>query len=93
MAANEPVIDELLGRNARERLTAVKRGLRSILDLLSDRRLHDFQLSPPPSSPARRANIPAVVVSRAKAVGGKAAGKNGAARSARGPHARRKRPA
>src|SRR4029079_12900218 len=27
--------DELVGRNARERLMAVKRGLRSILDLLS----------------------------------------------------------
>jgi DNA-binding transcriptional MerR regulator len=30
-----PVIDELIGRNARERLTAVKRGLRSILELLA----------------------------------------------------------
>src|SRR5437773_8077381 len=32
--AGAPAIDELIGRNARERLTAVKRGLRSILDLL-----------------------------------------------------------
>ncbi len=31
VAANAPVIDELIGRNARERLTEVKRGLRSIL--------------------------------------------------------------
>jgi DNA-binding transcriptional MerR regulator len=35
VAANVPVIDELIGRHARERLTEVKRGLRSILDLLS----------------------------------------------------------
>lgn len=37
VAADAPVIDELLGRNARERLTEVKRGLRAILDLLSAR--------------------------------------------------------
>lgn len=30
-----PSIDELLGRNARERVAAVRRGLRGILDLLS----------------------------------------------------------
>ena len=30
-------LDELIGRNARDRLTAVKRGLRGILDLLSSR--------------------------------------------------------
>src|SRR5262245_26934155 len=35
VAADTPVIDELIGQNARERLTAVKRGWRSILDLLS----------------------------------------------------------
>ena len=32
---DEPAIHELLGQNARERLSEVKRGLRSILDLLS----------------------------------------------------------
>ena len=32
VAADVPVIDELIGRHARERLTEVKRGLRSILD-------------------------------------------------------------
>ena len=31
---DEPQIDESLGRNARERIKAVKQGLRSILDLL-----------------------------------------------------------
>jgi DNA-binding transcriptional MerR regulator len=35
VAPDEPALDELIGRNARERLTAVKHGLRSILDLLS----------------------------------------------------------
>jgi DNA-binding transcriptional MerR regulator len=35
VAANAPALDELIGRNARERLTVVKHGLRSILDLLS----------------------------------------------------------
>jgi DNA-binding transcriptional MerR regulator len=34
VAADVPVIDELIGQHARERLTDVKRGLRSILDLL-----------------------------------------------------------
>src|SRR5947209_350009 len=34
VAADAPAIDELIGRNARERLTAVKRGLRSILEIL-----------------------------------------------------------
>jgi len=37
VAADAPVIDELLGRNARERLTTIKRGLRSILELLTER--------------------------------------------------------
>ena len=33
--ADEPAIAELLGRNARERLTHVKRGLQSLLELLA----------------------------------------------------------
>jgi hypothetical protein len=37
VGADTPVIDELIGRNTRERLTEVKRGLRSILDLLAGR--------------------------------------------------------
>jgi DNA-binding transcriptional MerR regulator len=91
VAADEPVIDELLGRNARERLTAVKRGLRSILDLLSERPVHDFQLAPPPSAPPpRRVATATATISRGKALRGKvAAGKNGA-RPARAPHARRR---
>ena len=35
VGADAPAIDELIGQNARERLTTVKRGLRSILDLLA----------------------------------------------------------
>ena len=89
VAPDEPIIDELIGRNARERLTAVKRGLRSILDLLSSNGGHEFELAPPPSVTTRRAS-PATV-NRAKVVRGKAsAGKNGS-RSTRAPHARRKR--
>ena len=92
VAADEPSIDELIGRNARERLTAVKRGLRSILDLLSSNGGHDFELAPPPSITTRR-SAPAAAVNRSKLVRGKApAGKNGN-RSTRAPHARRKRSA
>jgi DNA-binding transcriptional MerR regulator len=41
-------IDELIGRNARERLTEVKRGLRSILELLNGRAAAaEFRLAPP----------------------------------------------
>jgi DNA-binding transcriptional MerR regulator len=56
IAADAPVIDELIGRNARERLTEVKRGLRSILDLLANRiGAAEFRLSPPAvSSPRHR---------------------------------------
>jgi DNA-binding transcriptional MerR regulator len=54
VAADAPMIDELLGRNARERLTAVKRGLRSILDLLSaEGASRDFQLTAA-SQPVKR---------------------------------------
>ena len=37
VAPDAPAIDELIGQNARQRLTAVKRGLQSILDLLGQR--------------------------------------------------------
>jgi len=58
VAADAPVIDELLGRNARERLTVVKRGLRSILDLLAAAPAHataEFRLSAPLSAPVAKA--------------------------------------
>jgi DNA-binding transcriptional MerR regulator len=48
VGADAPAIDELIGRNTRERLTEVKRGLRSILDLLAGSRTSDeFRLAPP----------------------------------------------
>jgi DNA-binding transcriptional MerR regulator len=49
VAADVPVLDELIGQNARERLTEVKRGLRSILELLAGNHgAREFRLSPPP---------------------------------------------
>jgi len=48
VAADQPAIAELVGKNARERLTAVKRGLRSILDLIGQNgETREFRLSPP----------------------------------------------
>lgn len=58
VAADAHVIDELMGRNARERLTAVKKGLRGILDLLAGRpAAREFTLSAA-VAPARRAAPP-----------------------------------
>jgi DNA-binding transcriptional MerR regulator len=71
VAADVPVIDELIGQNARERLTSVKHGLQSILDLLSNAPNGDeFRLAatPPASSRSRT-----VSVGRAKPARGKAA--------------------
>jgi DNA-binding transcriptional MerR regulator len=53
VAANTPDIEELIGQNARERLTAVKRGLQSILDLLTARRggVDEFRLAPQSAVP------------------------------------------
>ena len=52
ITADEPAMDELVGRNARERLTAVKKGLRSILDLIGQHgEMREFRLSPPAASP------------------------------------------
>jgi DNA-binding transcriptional MerR regulator len=73
VAADVPVIDELIGRHARERLTEVKRGLRSILELLSgNARANDFQLTPRSASPAAASRRP-TVAARAKPAHGKAA--------------------
>jgi DNA-binding transcriptional MerR regulator len=89
-AAGElPAMDELIGQNARERLTAVKRGLRSILDLLAGSGGGDeFELAPPMVAPPRARSAPA---DRAKP----ARGKEPRARrsAARSPQARRNRSA
>jgi DNA-binding transcriptional MerR regulator len=69
VAADVPVIDELIGQHARERLTAVKRGLQSILELLTNGAPHsEFRLAAPPIPRAR--SVPS---SRAKAARGKTA--------------------
>src|SRR5687767_13983826 len=72
VAADVPIIDELIGRHARERLTEVKRGLRSILELLSGTaRANDFQLTA--ASPAARRTTAAAPAkpSRSKAPAGR----------------------
>jgi DNA-binding transcriptional MerR regulator len=51
--ADEPAINELVGRNARERLTAIKRGLQSILVLLTG--AADVRHGRPPAAPAPKA--------------------------------------
>jgi DNA-binding transcriptional MerR regulator len=83
VAADVPGIDELIGRNTRERLTEVKRGLQSILEMLSvGAGAQEFQLVPRAAAQSRRA--PAA---RRKALRGKAPAAH------RTPAARRKRSA
>ena len=86
-----PAIDELIGQNARERLTAVKRGLQSILELLTQADGADeFRLAPPASAIVHPRVRP-MPASRVKASRGKPpASRTGSARS---PQARRKRSA
>jgi DNA-binding transcriptional MerR regulator len=74
VAADTPVIDELLGQHARERLTVVKRGLQGILELLSGRgSASEFRLSAPAAPRPRQTTSS----SRAKPAGrnGKPAGR------------------
>jgi len=79
VAANAPAIDELIGRNARERLTEVKRGLRSILSLLARHsEPGELRLTSPVAAPARVRSM-AVKSARGKAP----ASRNGSTRSAR----------
>jgi DNA-binding transcriptional MerR regulator len=86
---DSPAMDELIGQNARERLTAVKHGLRSILDLLAGSAAGDeFELAPPVIAPARARALPA---DRVKPARGKAPpSRQGTARP---PQARRNRSA
>ncbi len=86
VGAGAPAIDELIGQNARERLTTVKRGLRSILELLGSGG-GGFRLAATPSATSRMRPMP---VGRTKAGRGKAATRHGSTRAA---HARRKRSA
>ncbi len=66
--APDAPLDELIGQNARDRLTAVKRGLRAILDLLSARpAAQEFELRPPrPAAKARPASRGRSETTRAK---------------------------
>jgi DNA-binding transcriptional MerR regulator len=83
VAPGAPEFDELLGRNARERLTAVKRGLRSILELLSGQGGASELRRP---APVRAAAARSARATRRNVAGGKTG-------SVRGPAARRKRSA
>jgi DNA-binding transcriptional MerR regulator len=61
--ADASALDGLIGRNARERLTEIKRGLRWILDLLGEGSgaAADFRLTAPAAGPrAPEARAPAV---------------------------------
>jgi DNA-binding transcriptional MerR regulator len=82
VGADAPVIDELIGQHARERLTEVKRGLRSILELLAGRStVTDFR----PAAPVL-VKRPPTAEARSRARGG---GSRSAPRGSAG--ARRKR--
>lgn len=91
VAADTPVIDRLIGQHARERLTEIKRGLQSILELLAGRgRGSDFRLTPPtayasarPSPPWRAKPVQAVAAKKARAPEPKAKPKPSPATSAR----------
>src|SRR5258707_4658263 len=59
VAADAPAIDELIGQNARERLTEVKRGLRSILSLLARPADNgELRLTSPVAAPPRVRSMP-----------------------------------
>lgn len=59
VAADTPAIDELIGEHTRERLTQVKRGLRSILELLAgSQQARELVLTPPPIAAARSGAAP-----------------------------------
>src|SRR5438876_5046381 len=75
VGADAPAIDELIGQNARERLTTVKRGLRSILDLLASNG-GGFRLAPP-----AHARVRPIPVSRSKRSRRKAASRQRSTRS------------
>ena len=86
VGADTPAIDELIGRNTRERLTEVKRGLRSILDLLAAApAASEFRLS---SSPRLRATA----VPHGKGARGKTSSSS-SRNGSRNAHPRRKRSA
>jgi DNA-binding transcriptional MerR regulator len=89
VAADDQVIGALMGQNARERLTDVKRGLRSILELLG-RSAGEIELTL--TSPvAAISRVQRMAAGRTKPSRGKAVTSRSG--SARAPQARRKRSA
>ena len=82
VGADTPAIDELIGQNARERLTAVKRGLRSILDLLAGQQGSEFRLAPPPRL-AQGSRVRLMPASRVKPSRGKTTSARSTARRKR----------
>jgi DNA-binding transcriptional MerR regulator len=86
VGAQQPAMAELVGKNARERLTAVKRGLRSILDLIGQNgETREFRLSPPATPRARSAST-----ARAKTARRKPAASSSRQRSAQKSRPRRR---
>ncbi len=68
VAAADSDIGELIGRNARERLTEVKRGLRSLLELLDGRSNgQEFRRAALPNRPSARRAAPPRRKAKAKA--------------------------
>jgi DNA-binding transcriptional MerR regulator len=72
-STDEPAFDELIGQNARERLAAVKHGLRSILDLLGPESREAFRLEPLPPIAQSSARLRTVPEPDAKSLRGAAA--------------------
>jgi DNA-binding transcriptional MerR regulator len=77
-AAGDAPLDALIGQNARERIAAVKRGLRAILELLAGRNGGgEFRRAAPPASPRRRP----IAIGRVKASRRKAPVSRGGSRA------------
>ena len=73
VAADTPAIDELIGQNARERLTVVKRGLRSILELLARSKGQELRFATPPPHVASASRARPMPAGRTKPSRGKPA--------------------
>jgi DNA-binding transcriptional MerR regulator len=91
VAPESAEIEELIGQNARERLTAVKRGLQSILELLTGGGAGEFRLAPPPGPKKTVPRARAMPAERAAPARGKPSPPRRA--TGRAPHARRNRSA
>ena len=92
VAGDAAAFDELVGQNARERLTAVKRGLQSILELLtSTSGADEFRLAAPTTAAPSR--VRSMRPARMKPSRGKVPPARARSGSARSPQARRKRSA